>query len=375
MKKRIAHIAGGLTTGGVEAVIYNYFSKIDRKDYELYYITYDTPDPAVKKKFEDIGFHVYEVTKKKENLKKSCKEVYTILKENHINIVHSHMTLMSFVTSFLGKFCGIKVRIAHSHLALYPTGIKKPVYAFFKFCTRVTSTDYMACGKKAGEYLYGKANMKNGRVRIMNNAIDTEKYAYNEEIRNKKREELQIGDRFCIGHVGRFAEQKNHAYLIDIFYEVHKKKEDAVLLLVGDGPLQEDVKARVHQYGLDDAVIFAGSRDDVGELYQAMDLFVLPSLFEGLALVLVETQCAGLRILVSDAVTDEIKMTDRMEYLPLHDKKVWVNKILSMTEEIKEENLALRSRGREEVAKSGYDIMTEAKKLDRFYEKRLEGRR
>ena len=347
MKKRIAHIAGGLTTGGVEAVIYNYFSKIDRKDYELYYITYDTPDPAVKKKFEDIGFHVYEVTKKKENLKKSCKEVYTILKENHINIVHSHMTLMSFVTSFLGKLCGIKVRIAHSHLALYPTGIKKPVYAFFKFCTRVTSTDYMACGKKAGEYLYGKANMKNGRVRIMNNAIDTEKYAYNEEIRNKKREELQIGDRFCIGHVGRFAEQKNHAYLIDIFYEVHKKKEDAVLLLVGDGPLQEDVKARVHQYGLD----------------------------EGLALVLVETQCAGLRILVSDAVTDEIKMTDRMEYLPLHDKKVWVNKILSMTEEIKEENLALRSRGREEVAKSGYDIMTEAKKLDRFYEKRLEGRR
>ena len=321
MKKRIAHIAGGLTTGGVEAVIYNYFSKIDRKDYELYYITYDTPDPAVKKKFEDIGFHVYEVTKKKENLKKSCKEVYTILKENHINIVHSHMTLMSFVTSFLGKLCGIKVRIAHSHLALYPTGIKKPVYAFFKFCTRVTSTDYMACGKKAGEYLYGKANMKNGRVRIMNNAIDTEKYAYNEELRNKKREELQIGDRFCIGHVGRFAEQKNHAYLIDIFYEVHKKKEDAVLLL------------------------------------------------------LVETQCAGLRILVSDAVTDEIKMTDRMEYLPLHDKKVWVNKILSMTEEIKEENLALRSRGREEVAKSGYDIMTEAKKLDRFYEKRLEGRR
>lgn len=163
--------------------------------------------------------------------------------------------------------------------------------------------------------------MKNGRVRIMNNAIDTEKYAYNEEIRNKKREELQIGDRFCIGHVGRFAEQKNHAYLIDIFYEVHKKKEDAVLLLVGDGPLQEDVKARVHQYGLDDAVIFAGSRDDVGELYQAMDLFVLPSLFEGLALVLVETQCAGLRILVSDAVTDEIKMTDRMEYLPLHVKR------------------------------------------------------
>ena len=217
MKKRIAHIAGGLTTGGVEAVIYNYFSKIDRKDYELYYITYDTPDPAVKKKFEDIGFHVYEVTKKKENLKKSCKEVYTILKENHINIVHSHMTLMSFVTSFLGKLCGIKVRIAHSHLALHPTGIKKPVYAFFKFCTRVTSTDYMACGKKAGEYLYGKANMKNGRVRIMNNAIDTEKYAYNEEIRNKKREELQIGDRFCIGHVGRFAEQKNHAYLIRYF--------------------------------------------------------------------------------------------------------------------------------------------------------------
>ena len=108
-----------------------------------------------------------------------------------------------------------------------------------------------------------------------------------------------------------------------------KRKEDAVLLLVGDGPLQEDVKARVHQYGLDDAVIFAGSRDDVGELYQAMDLFVLPSLFEGLALVLVETQCAGLRILVSDAVTDEIKMTDRMEYLPLHDKKLWVNKILS----------------------------------------------
>ena len=115
---------------------------------------------------------------------------------------------------------------------------------FFKFCTRVTSTDYMACGKKAGEYLYGKANMKNGRVRIMNNAIDTEKYAYNEEIRNKKREELQIGDRFCIGHVGRFAEQKNHAYLIDIFMRFIKRKRMRFCFLVGDGPLQEDVKSQ-----------------------------------------------------------------------------------------------------------------------------------
>ncbi len=370
MKKIIAHVAGGLTTGGVEAVLYNYFSNMNLEEYELHYIAYDTPNPVEQEKFEKLGFKVHVVTKKKDNLIKSFREAYSVIKENHINIIHSHMTLMCFVTSFLGMLCGVKVRIAHSHLAQHPTGIKKVIYAFFKLFTRITSTHYYACGEEAGKYLFGKRNMKKGKVRIINNAIDTDKNSYSEEIRKKKREQLQLGEKTCIGNVGRFTEQKNQSFLIDVFREVHKQNENTILVLVGEGPLLDDVKKKVKEYDLLGAVLFLGARSDVNELYQAMDVFALPSLYEGLALVLVEAQCADLPILTSDTVTKEIEITNNMKYLPLNDTQVWTKELL----ELCANTTKTRKDVSEVVREFGYDIKKESEELDLLYNEQLKER-
>lgn len=368
MKKiRIAHIAGGLTTGGVESVIYNYFSHMDRKDYDLIYISYDTPDPQMQKRFEKIGFTVYSVTKKKENLWKSCKEVYTIMKKHKINIVHSHMTLMCFITSILGRMAGARVRIAHSHLAQHPSGIKKFIYWTFKIMTRITATDYFACGQEAAQYLYGKSICQKGKVTILNNAVEPELFAYQEKKRKKIRNFYAIEDKLCIGHVGRFTEQKNHHFLIEIFEQIHREYPETVLLSVGSGPLMEEIKNQVKEKKLEDAVIFTGSRNDIDELYQAMDIFVLPSLYEGLAVVLVEAQFAGLTIYTSDKVTKEIGITPNLNYIPLQKSaKEWA-------EEIMENAVCGRRNDVYPILKqAGYDIFIESKKLDAFYQKRVE---
>jgi len=366
MKKiRIAFIAGGLTGGGVEAMIYNYCSCLDQNKYELVYITYDKPKPEIKVKFEKLNFIVYLVTKKKVNLLKSTVEVYRILKKHKINIIHSNMTVMSFATSIIGVFCGIKVRIAHAHLAQNIKGIKKVIYWIFKELTKISSTDYFACGKDAAIFLYGKRYVNNGKVKIINNAINCKIYAYNENIRNKLREEYNIKNKFVIGNVARFTTQKNHVFLIDIIKRLYEKNKNIILLAVGDGPLMNEIKEKVKNYGLEDIVIFTGICNNLNEIYQAMDIFLLPSLYEGLPVVLVEAQANGLEIYASDTITREISVKNNIKYLPIKNGiDVWVEEILKNTE-------YRRCKLTKEIIKAGYDNKTEALELDKFYTDRL----
>ena len=365
MKIKIAHVAGGLTTGGVEAVIYNYFSHMNLDDYELYYISYDTHNEAVQKKFEALGFHVYEVCKKKDNFFKSCKQVLDILKENEIQVIHSHMTLMSFVTSVLAKMTGIKVCIAHSHLAQHITGPKKFVYAMFKCLTKWTSTHYFACGQEAAMYLYGPKVVEQNKVFLMHNAIDTKKFAYDEKVREQMRKELEVEDAFCIGHLGRFTEQKNPLFLIDVFHEVAKRREDARLVLLGEGPLLEEAKEKVTDYQLDEKVKFVGSVTNPEQYYQAMDVFFLPSLYEGLAVSLVEAQCNGVPVVTSDKVTKEICLSSQYKVVPLAaEESVWAEEICRLAQE---PDVLARKNGYRMVEDAGYSIDIEAAQLDKFY--------
>ena len=365
MKIKIAHVAGGLTTGGVEAVIYNYFSHMNLDEYELYYISYDTPNEAVQKKFEALGFHVYEVCKKKDNFFKSCKQVLDILKENKIQIIHSHMTLMSFVTSVLAKMTGIKVCIAHSHLAQHITGVKKYIYGIFKWLTRGTSTHFFACGQEAAVYLYGSERVKQDKVYLMHNAIDIKKFAFDEVVREQMRKELGIENAFCVGHLGRFTEQKNPLFLIDAFYEVAKKRQDAVLVLLGEGPLLEEAKTKVKAYDLEKKVKFVGSVTNPEKYYQAMDVFFLPSLYEGLAVSLVEAQCNGVPVVTSDKVTKEICLSNQYKVVPLSaDPEVWADEICYFADK---QDLNTRKNAYRMVEDAGYSIEKEANQLDKFY--------
>lgn len=369
MKIKIAHVAGGLTTGGVEAVIYNYFSNMPKEDYELYYITYDTPNEQVKKRFEDIGFQVYEVCKKKENFFKSCKQVFDIIKENEIQIIHSHMTLMCFVTSILAKMCGVKVCIAHSHLAQDIKGIKKYVYAVFKVLTKITATDWFACGNEAATYLYGEKPFRDGKIVMMHNAIDTKKYSFSMEKRQEAKERLGIQDDFCIGHVGRFTEQKNHMFLLEIMKKIVNINGNAKLFLFGEGPLDKEIRAKVKELALQENVVFMGAVTDIERYYPAMDVFLLPSLYEGLAVSLVETQCNGLPIVTSDTVTKEIKLSEEYHVLSLEDSPAkWAEAVCRYSiNKDNDEWLNKREQAFELMDKYGYNILIEAEKIDRFY--------
>ncbi len=366
-KLRVAHIAGGLTTGGVEQVIYNYCARLDPADYELVYITYDTPTPAVQARFEALGFTVYSVTKKKDNLLRSCREVMDIFRRHRINVVHSHMTLMSFITSFLGLRCGVPVRVAHAHLALRSTWRNRPIHFLCRTLTKMFSTDLFACGLEAGRFLYGDRAVARGQVRVMHNAVDPARFAPDAKRREERRAARGIGDRLCLGHVGRFTDQKNHTFLVEIFAAFHRRRPDSVLLLIGDGPLFDDTRRKVEALGIADAVLFAGPTDRIEDDYQAMDVFVLPSLYEGLAVVLVETQLAGLPILTSDTVTREIACSDAMRYLPLGaGADAWADAA---------EDLARMGRQGvpQALLEGGYDIARAAAWLDGYYRRALGG--
>ena len=218
------------------------------------------------------------------------------------------------------------------------------------------------CSKPAGIWTFGSKAVDSGKVKFIKNGIETEKFVYNDQIRILKRKELGLNNKLVVGHVGRFMQQKNHTFLIDIFQELHKKQPNSVLVLVSDGKLMNEVKNKVHTYGLDDAVLFLGNRNDVNELMQAFDVFVFPSLWEGLPLTGIEAQTAGLPVFMSDVITDEVCITNNIYKMSLKQSATeWANKIFSVTNNHKRENM------KQQVIDAGFDIRTTADWLQEFY--------
>lgn len=228
------------------------------------------------------------------------------------------------------------------------------------------ATDYFACSKLAGEWLFPKSFLENDKVCLIHNALDLTKFLPSVTERDKVREELGIADKVVVGHVGRFEEQKNHQFLIDIFYELSKEREDAVLLLIGEGPLREEIEEKVKQYGLKEKVRFLGVRSDVPRLWKAMDMFLFPSLFEGLPIVALEAQASGVYSIMADSITSEVKITDDVKFISLNqDAKYWKNEILKNMDVMQncKDNELIKNQFRE----AGYDIISAADELMKYY--------
>lgn len=357
-KIKIVQVVGGLNYGGVEKVILNYFSNMYLSKYELTIISHEKSNEECKKQFEKLGFSVYEVPSKKENFKENIKQLYKIIKKIKPDIVHSHLTLSNYAPLFVAWLCNVKIRISHSHLVYdYKTKVQK-LYAFL---SNLFATHYMACGRTAAIFLFGEKKVKKEKVYILNNAVNIQDFQYDEIKREKIRKELKIEDKFVIGNIGRFHEQKNHTFLIDAFKKVKEKKENAILLLIGNGKLKKDIENKVKEEKLEDNVIILSGRDDVSYYYQAMDLFVLPSLYEGLGMVLIEAQIAGLSCLASATIPSEVKITPLLKFLNINDSSLWAKEMLNS----KRNNE--RTKYLDDVKKSGYDIREEAKKLEQLY--------
>ena len=292
------------------------------------------------------------------------KALKRVLKEGNYKIIHSNINTLSVFSLFAAKCAGVPIRIAHSHSTTNKKEKKKNLMKqVLRPFSKVFATDYMCCSELAGRWLFGNKEYDKGNVYLLNNAIDLDKFKYNESLRKKKRKELGIkDDALVIGHIGRFVAQKNHDFLIDIFNEIHKKNNNSILLLAGQGPLMEDIKNKVKELNLDDNVKFLGQRNDANELYQAFDVFLLPSLYEGLPVVGVEAQAAGLLCYLSDDMTKETKVLDITKFMSLNNPpKEWADNILDDVKKYK------RIDTSKEMTAKNFNIKEEAKKLEEYY--------
>jgi len=359
----VAHIIGKWLGGGVESVVMNYYRHIDRTKIQFDFICDEDSTNIPYEEIEKLGGRVILIPPY-QKLFKYHNKLKKILKDGNYKIVHSHINTLSIFSLFAAKCAGVPVRIAHSHSTTNKKEKKKNLLKqVLRPFSKVFATDYMCCSELAGRWLFGNKEYDKGNVYLLNNAIDLDKFKYDEKIRSEKRKKLNISDdTLVIGHVGRFVEQKNHRFLIDIFNEIHKQNSNSILLLAGQGPLMEEIKSKVESLGLEKFVIFLGQRNDIDELYQAFDVFCLPSLYEGLPVVGVEAQATGLLCIFSDDMTKETKVLDTTEFLSLKQSaEEWADTIIEKNKIFK------RISTDNEISNNGFCIEIEKNKIENYY--------
>lgn len=360
---RVAQIMGKWVGGGVESVVMNYYRYIDRTKIQFDFICDDDSTTIPYEEIEKLGGKVILIPPYQKILKYHNK-LKKILKEGHYKIVHSHINTLSVFSLFAAKCAGVPIRIAHSHSTTNKKEKKKNLLKqVLRPFSKIYANKYMCCSELAGRWLFGNKEYDKGNVYLLNNAIDLDNFKYDEKIRKSKRKKLGIkNNTLVIGHIGRFVDQKNHRFLIDIFNEVHKKNNNSILLLAGQGPLMEEIKEKVNTLGLNDSVRFLGQRNDVNELYQAFDIFLLPSLYEGLPVVGIEAQAAGLLCVLSDDMTKETKVLDSTIFMSLNNTaEEWASVLLDKYSKYE------RKDTKEEISNNNFNIKVEGKKLENKY--------
>lgn len=371
---RILHIVGIMNMGGLESLIMNIYRKIDRSKVQFDFLVTREDTGIFDSEIRSLGGKIYNVPHmSKVGYKKYTNTLYKFFKEHsEYKIVHCHRDALCSIYLKQAKKANIPIRIAHSHNIRLAESkdIKGMLITIVKKCcmpfTVKNATDYFACSKEAGKWLFG--NNIDGKLIIINNGIDVEKYIYDRDKFNIERSKLKVSDEtLLIGHVGRFDIQKNHDFLINMVNELNKEMEDFKLCLVGDGPLKSEVEGKVKRIGLQDKVLFLGIRNDVNELMKSFDIFAFPSLFEGLGIVLIEAQATGLKCIVSDQVPKEADMqVDLLEYLTIKETSIWVEKIKSINKNI--QNIRKnRFSNYQKIKSNGYDICNTTAYLQNFY--------
>lgn len=359
----VAHVMGKMISGGVESVVMNYYRHIDKDKIQFDFIVDEDSTHIPYEEIENMGGRVILVPPY-QKVGLYINELKKIFKEKKYRIVHSHINSLSVFPLYAAKKANVPVRIAHSHSTSNKKEWKKNIIKnILKLFSKTNATNYFCCSELAGRWLFGKNIYNKNKVDLINNAISIDKFIYNQKIRDEVRKELNINhDTVVVGHVGRFVEQKNHEFLIDIFNEIHREKSNSVLLLAGDGPLINNIKMKVNKLGLQDNVRFLGVRNDIEKIMQGMDIFLLPSLYEGLPVVGVEAQASGLLCILSDEMTKETKVLESTEFISLEKTAYeWSNIILEKYE------VFSRKNRKNDIIKANFEIKTESKKLEERY--------
>lgn len=360
----VLNIIASMNQGGAENFIMNVYRNIDRNKFQFDFCMAKEEHGFFDNEIQQLGGKIFRLSPiTKVGLRKFRKQFDKILEENAYDVIHCHMSAWCWIFLSVARKRNVKIRIAHSHISQVTIknykGIVNNLMALY---VRMTHGRYanvlLACSKEAATWLYGKKK----QVIIVKNGINAEKFLYDKETRCRIRAELGVAsDEILIGHVGRFTPQKNHGFLIEIFRKYHTSNEKSRLLLIGSGGLQNKIRQKVREYALESAVIFAGNLENVSDYMSAMDLFLFPSLYEGMPVVLVEAQCSGLKCIISDTVPEEAGITEQVIRCNNHfSPERWAEMI---------ERLIVYERKSciEQIRKSGYDIQSTVKVLEGIY--------
>lgn len=355
---RVLHIVTTMNRGGLETMIMNYYRHIDRSKVQFDFLVHRDFEADYDREILDLGGKIYRISRLNPFSFKYHKELNDFFKTHpEYQIVHVHQDCMSSIALKAAMKNNIPIRIAHSHSSSQNKNIKYLIKKYYMKKIQKYATNLFACGQEAGDWMFSGNNYV-----ILKNAIDTNLYKYSLKNSIAIKKELDLENKIVIGHVGNFTYPKNHNFLIDIFTEILKINSKAVLLLVGGGTEKINIQEKVISLSLEDKVIFMGVRNDVNKLMQAMDVFVFPSLYEGLPVTLIEAQASGLPIIKSDNVSDQCILTDNVVSVSL-DKSAngWAKEILNFVNSFDRKDTSL------EIINNGYDISSNAKWLENYY--------
>jgi glycosyltransferase involved in cell wall biosynthesis len=372
---RVLQVLTTMNLGGAETMIMNYYRHVDRTEVQFDFLLHRQEKDFFDDEIKSLGGKIYRMPAISPKNYFSYKKKLNLFFDEHpeYKIVHSHLNALSSIVLSVAKNKNIPYRIAHSHLAIESLVLKKilkkntdikatikdSIQSLVRGKVAKVATHFFACGEKAGDWLFGQKNK--AKVTIINNAINASLFTYDPAKANKIKEEFGLKNKKVIGHVGRFNEQKNHFLLIKIFNEIYKKDNNCLLLLIGDGNLKDKIKEEAKRLNIDENIHFLGLRDNIPELLQGFDLFLFPSLYEGLPVTLVEAQASGLKIITSSTVTKEVDITGLITYIDLEQPESdWAESVLSNINYNRKDTL-------NQIREGGYDIFENAKNLQTFY--------
>ncbi|MDR7239988.1 glycosyltransferase family 1 protein [Neobacillus drentensis] len=359
---RILHVVVNMNRGGAETLIMNLYRNIDRSNVQFDFLT--CKEGEYDKEIESMGGKIHRIPYISDvghfkYVKELDKFFYA---HSDYKVVHSHLDKMSGIVLRSAKRAKIPIRISHSHNTYSEGGMAARIYKWYVgLFIPSYATNLFACSNKAAEWLFKDRSLT---TEIIKNGIESERFSFSLTTRKEVRKELNLESNiFVLGHVGRFSHQKNHTYLIDVFAKFNKMHKESVLILVGDGPLRTDIEKKVMNLNLKDKVKFIGIRSDINRLLQAFDVFVFPSLHEGLPVSLIEAQGSDVPCLISDNISKEVDLGSKLvEFLPLNDKYKWVKKMMDISSrKISRKSMSIL------ISERGYEAKDTADQIEDFY--------
>ena len=350
--------------GGVESVIMNYYRNINKEKIEFDFLC-NSNEVAYEDEIKNLGGTIYKITARSKNRKQFKKDLNNVFKKKYDAIWVNVCSLANIDYLKYAKKNDVKYRIIHSHNSQnMDSKLRMVLHKINKLFISRYATDFWSCSEEASKWFYNKKIMNSDKYKIINNAIDVDKYRYDENIRKTYRNNMHLNEKFIIGNIGRFHFQKNHIFVLQVFKEVLKKDKNAYLILVGQGEEEEKIKNKISEYGIQENVLLLGVRNDISNILQMMDVFLFPSLFEGLPLALIEAQTNGLPIYASSSIPPKAKMVENFYFLDLNNSpEEWADEI------IKTAKNARNNENYKIIEQKGYSIKKEAKMIERYFER------